>query len=159
VTTTPNAARPASRAPGATVEEREAAILAEFRSRGGRVTSARRAIVRVLLTHPAHLSTEELAAIVQRQLPDVHQSSVYRNLAELERMGVIRHVHFGHGASMYRLADDIDVYLVCETCGRTTAVPRTELGPLVATLRARFGFDTDLSHFALVGRCRDHPAI
>jgi Fur family ferric uptake transcriptional regulator len=120
------------------------------------VTSARRAIVRTLLTHTEHLSTDELAAIVHRQLPDVHQSSVYRNLAELERMGVIRHVHFGHGASMYRLADDTDVYLVCETCGRTTAVPRAELRPLVNTLRGRFAFDADLSHFALVGRCHDH---
>jgi Fur family ferric uptake transcriptional regulator len=120
------------------------------------VTSARRAIVRTLLTHTKHLSTDELVAIVHRQLPDVHQSSVYRNLAELERMGVIRHVHFGHGASMYRLADDTNVYLVCETCGRTTAIPRAELGPLVATLRGRFAFDADLSHFALVGHCSHH---
>ncbi len=155
MTTAPGSSRHSPPAvPAGTVDEREAAILAEFRSRGGRVTSARRAIVHTLLTHPEYLSTEDLAAIVQQRLPDVHQSSIYRNLAELERMGVIRHVHFGHGASMYHLAaEHADVFLVCESCGRTTAVTRSELEPLTRALHDRYGFDADLYHFALVGTC------
>jgi Fur family ferric uptake transcriptional regulator len=157
--TTPPApdSRPPLVLPAGTTSEREAAILAQFRARGGRVTSARRAIVHALLTQPTHLSGEDLAALVQADLPDVHVSSVYRNLAELEQMGIVHHVHFGHGASMYRLDDERrHVHLVCEQCGRTTSIDSDELRPLVAELQEQHDFVVDLDHFALVGTCAVH---
>jgi Fe2+ or Zn2+ uptake regulation protein len=34
---------------------------------------------------------------VQAEAPDVHLSTVHRNLEELERLGVVTHVHLGDG--------------------------------------------------------------
>ena len=36
--------------------------------------------------------------------PDVHLSTIYRNLEELEHLGLISHSHLGHGPSSYLLA-------------------------------------------------------
>ena len=102
-----------------------------MRRHGGRVTSSRRLLLDVLFTDPEHRSAEELAARVQAQAPDVHLSTVYRNLEELERLGVVVHTHVGHGPATYHLASSIHGHFVCERCGTMTEVPENlfaELG-------------------------------
>ena len=136
----------------------EDAILAVFRAGGGRVTTARRAIVRALLDRPDHLTSDQIVAIVHESHPDVNQSSVYRTLGELERFGVLRHVHFGHGPAMYHLAQEDQLHLVCERCGRVVDVPTREVQAFLAPLRAEYGFVADLDHFAITGRCATHDA-
>ncbi len=61
--------------------------------------------------------------MVQREAPEVALSTIYRNLEELERMGVIVHAHLGHGPTTYHLAKDADGHLVCEKCGAMIEVP------------------------------------
>ena len=46
------------------------------------------------------MSAETLA----RRLPHCDLGSVYRNLEALEAIGLVRHVHLGHGPGMYALA-------------------------------------------------------
>jgi Fur family ferric uptake transcriptional regulator len=54
-------------------------------------------ILRSLFASPRHRTAEDLAAEVQAEAPDVHLSTVHRNLEELERLGVVTHVHLGDG--------------------------------------------------------------
>ena len=64
------------------------------------------------------VSAEELAAGLGGQVPPSDLASVYRNLETLERHGVVRHVHLGHGPGRYALAGTGErEYLVCERCG------------------------------------------
>ena len=51
-----------------------------------------------------HRTAEELAGEVQAQGARRHISTIYRNLEELERLGVIVHSHLGHGPATYHLA-------------------------------------------------------
>src|ERR1700753_958715 len=64
-------------------------VIAFLRSRGSRVTSSRRILLEVLFAADGHMSAEELADAVQARAPDVHLSTIYRNLEELEHLGVI----------------------------------------------------------------------
>ena len=49
----------------------------------------------------------------------VDLTSVYRNLERLEELGVVRHVHIGHGPSVYGLVGHGErEFLVCEACGQ-----------------------------------------
>lgn len=137
---------------------REDSILSVFRAAGGRVTTARRAIVRALLDQPDHLTSDQIVAIVHESHPDVNQSSVYRTLGELERLGVLRHVHFGHGPAMYHLADEDQLHLACERCGRVVDVPVSEVQAFMNRLRTQYGFVADLDHFAITGHCAAHDA-
>lgn len=135
-------------------EPRVERILALLRTRGGRVTTARRAVVVALLAADVHVTADDVAATVQAQHPDVHLSTVYRTLDALERLGVVDHVHLGHGRAVYHLADDDHHHLVCEECGAVIEVPESLFGDLGDTVRRRYGFALRAKHFAVLGRCR-----
>ncbi|MGH9092265.1 MAG: Fur family transcriptional regulator, partial [Acidimicrobiales bacterium] len=130
-------------------------VLALVRERGGRVTSSRRLLLGALFATPGHRTAEDLAAEVQARSPDVHLSTIYRNLEELERLGVIVHTHVGHGAATYHLAPATHGHFVCEGCGRMIEVPGTAFAELARTAADRYGFTIHPHHVAVLGRCRD----
>ncbi|MDA8295397.1 MAG: Fur family transcriptional regulator [Actinomycetota bacterium] len=134
-------------------------VLELLRSRGGRVTSSRRVLLAALFEGGPHRTAEELAAEVQAQLADVHLSTVYRNLDELERLGVLVHSHLGHGPATYHLASETHGHLVCEQCGATLEVPEELFAALVRAARTAYGFVVDARHFAVVGRCAACAAL
>jgi Fur family ferric uptake transcriptional regulator len=129
-------------------------VLDMIRGAGGRVTTCRRLLVEALFASSGHRTAEELAAAVQAGAPDVHLSTVYRNLEELERLGIVVHAHLGHGPATYHLAARTHGHLVCEVCQVTVEAPDDMFAGLSATARARFGFAIDPHHFAVLGRCR-----
>ena len=123
------------------------------RQSGGRVTSSRRILLRILFSSTGHRSAEELAAEVQAEAPDIHLSTIYRNLEELERLGVVVHAHFGHGPATYHLATSVHGHFVCEECGKLIEVPDSMFSGLARDASTRFGFTIDPHHFAMLGRC------
>ena len=98
-------------------------VLALVRESGGRVTNSRRLLLEAIFDDPGHHSAEDLAEIVQARAPDVHLSTIYRNLEELERLGVIVHSHLGHGPATYHLAASAHCHFVCEHCGDAVKAP------------------------------------
>lgn len=124
-----------------------------LRARGLRVTTARRAVLAALLEADGHLRAEDLAAVVQERHPDIHLSTVYRALEVFEEVGVVTHVHLGHGPSTYHLSDELHHHAVCEVCGAVVELPDDVLDAVAARVRSDFGFEVDARHFALAGRC------
>lgn len=123
-----------------------------LRAAGFRITRARREICRVLASHPGgHLS----AADMVDGLGGVDQSTVYRTLETLEAAGLVHHVHLGHGAGVYHVAERSEAHhhLVCEMCGRVVDIPLDRVRAAVDEAAANHGFVVDTAHFALVGRC------
>ena len=130
-------------------------VLVLLRSKGGRVTTARRQLLSALFDAPSHVTADDLAAAVQARAPDVHISTIYRNLDELERLGVVVHTHLGHGPATYHLASASHGHLVCESCGATIEAPPAVFEQLAKEAIERFGFRIDPRHFAVLGRCAD----
>jgi Fur family transcriptional regulator, ferric uptake regulator len=128
-------------------------VIDRVRALGGRATVARRMILTLLFSDPKHHTAEEIAATVQAEAPDIHLSTIYRNLEELERIGVVEHVHLGHGPATYHVTPSTHGHLVCEECGAVTEIDDNRFGPFVASIRDGYGFLVDLHHFALLGRC------
>ena len=137
------------------VREQAEPILGLLRARGGRVTTCRRAILETFLGIGGHVTAETLTARVQAKQPDVHESTVYRFLDELERLGVVDHVHLGHGPAVYHLASDAHHHLVCDKCGTVVEVPETLFADLRSQLKDDYGFALLPRHFAVTGRCKD----
>lgn len=127
------------------------AIVARLREDGHTVGSTRREILDAVRSKQRAFTAEELAD----SLDDVHVSTVYRTLALLEEIGVVRHVHLSHGPAIYeRTAISSDLrHVVCEICGRHVAVPRRVFDAARRTLARDYDFVLDGSHFAIVGRC------
>lgn len=128
-------------------------ILARFSAAGGRRTASRQAIVEAVVGAKGHLTAEQIATQVQARFPSVNLSTVYRTLEALEELGVVDHVHLGHGRAVYHLADQTHQHLFCEMCERVEELPVTKLRPLFSLLEREFGFELDRRHFAIVGRC------
>jgi Fur family transcriptional regulator, ferric uptake regulator len=128
-------------------------VLALLRESGGRATTSRRILLRCLFEKGPHRTAEELAEEVQRIAPDVHLSTIYRNLEELERLGVIVHAHLGHGPATYHLATETHGHLVCEVCGGEMEAPEGFFRALTNAAKREYGFVIDPRHFAVLGRC------
>jgi Fur family transcriptional regulator, ferric uptake regulator len=129
-------------------------VLAIFRARGGRVTSSRRLLLHALFDRPRDRTAEELAAEVHAKAPDINLSTIYRNLDELERLGVVLHAHLAHGPATYHLAARAHGHLVCEECGAAIEAPSDVFSDLSKAAESRFGFEIHPYHFAVPGRCQ-----
>ena len=120
-----------------------------LRERGLRLSTSRRLVLEALFDADGPISAEQLAE--QRELD---LASVYRNLETLERLGLARHVHFGHGPGLYVLVGRGErEYLFCERCRTARAVEPAELDRVRAQIKRRFGHEARFTHFAIVGPC------
>ncbi|MEN9507147.1 MAG: hypothetical protein RI958_3073 [Actinomycetota bacterium] len=124
-----------------------------IRDRGGRVTDQRRAMLRVLFEESDFVTADDLAIRVHDHLPEVHVSTVYRFLDTLESMGLVTHVHLGHGPAVYHLTEGRHAHVVCGSCGATRVVDAQLLQSWSDQLRSVAGFELVDQHFALAGRC------
>jgi Fur family ferric uptake transcriptional regulator len=120
-----------------------------LRERGLRMSTPRRLVLEALFALEAPQSAEQIA---RRSSLDL--TSVYRNLEILERHGLVRHVHLGHGPGLYALLGEGErEYLYCERCHAVRALPPDELDPIRDCVRERFGYEARFTHFAIVGTC------
>jgi len=127
-------------------------LIAGLHRAGLRVTAPRRAVCAVLAdAGREHVTAADVAA---RAGAAVDLSTVYRTLDALEGLGMVEHVHLGHGAGAYHVGSTAGHHhLVCDACGRTVDVPLEDLQRAIERVTAPLGFVPDSAHFAIVGRC------
>jgi Fur family ferric uptake transcriptional regulator len=125
-----------------------------LRARGLRVSAARRLVIEALFAAERPLTAEEIAAGLEGWLPASDLASVYRNLDTLEQVGLVRHLHAGHGAGLYSLASAGEPeFVTCEQCGVLEAVPAGRLDGIRAEIERTLGYRARFSHFPIVGTC------
>ncbi|MGD0834153.1 MAG: Fur family transcriptional regulator [Candidatus Dormibacteria bacterium] len=128
-------------------------LVAHLREEGTRVTTARRLLIGALVGEARHPTADELLTTVRRIAPDINASTVYRNLEELERLGVVIHTHLGHGAATYHLAEGAHGHLVCEKCGAAVEAPADLFEAMARGAKTSLGFVLHPYHFAVHGVC------
>ncbi len=124
---------------------------------GQRYTPRRRALVELLL------ELEQPATIPQllERRRDLAQSSVYRNLAVLERAGVVHRIVTTDEFARYELAEDLTEHhhhLICDHCGDVSdftvpAALEQDLATALARVARRTGFQVSDHRLDLVGTC------
>jgi len=125
-----------------------------LRERGERMSVPRRAILETLHGRIDHLPAEQILAEVTASYPSVHRATVYRALDALAELGVVQHVHLGHGATTYHLAGmDRHLHAQCRVCGAVLDLPRSLLDDAAARIDQQVGFLLDPDHTALSGTC------
>jgi Fur family ferric uptake transcriptional regulator len=138
----------APQAPVLRFETLEGAVAA-MRERGLRLSTARRLILEDLFGADGPVSAEYMARRLQ-----LDTASVYRNLETMERHGLVRHVHLGHGPGLYVLVGRGErEHLYCEGCGAVRTVDPEQLDALREQVREQFGFQVRFTHFPIVGLC------
>ena len=128
-------------------------IVTRLRREGRRLTPQREAILREVMRVEGHITPRTVARAVQRRMPAVNVSTVYRTLAMLEELGVVQHSHLEQGAEYHRTGEGEHVHLTCSRCGAEDDLSLREAGSLRAVIRRHRGFLPDLRHFAISGLC------
>jgi Fur family ferric uptake transcriptional regulator len=129
------------------------AAIAALRARGLRLSASRRLVLEALYAVGRPVTAEEIACGMYGRLPRCDLASVYRNLDTLEELGLVRHMHLGHGPGLYAPASDDDEYIACERCGRSEAVTHDILALVRAAVREAVGYEPRFNHFPLTGLC------
>jgi Fur family ferric uptake transcriptional regulator len=134
-------------APWTSVDER-------LRARGLRWTPQRRTVIEVLAETDGHVTGADLVERCRTRDPATIASTVYRTLDVLEDLGLVRHGHGPDGREEYHvLPVDDHGHLHCEACGDTRQMSEAEATAVAGAVRDVGGFEIDVGHVTLVGRC------
>lgn len=138
-------------------DDLHAAVASRLRAAQQRYTANRRALVAALAAAPGPVTLPELL----ERCAEVPQSSGYRNLAVLERAGVVHRIASGDDFARFELAEahtGHHHHLICGTCGRVDdfTVPNdleVALDAALADAARDAGFAAEGHRLDLVGRC------
>ena len=124
-----------------------------LRAKGYRLTPQRQLVLEAIAAL-GHATAEDILSQVRETASGINISTVYRTLDLLEELALITHTHLSHGAPTYHVADDAEhVHLVCRSCGAIAEVSPDVVAATVDRLAEDHGFEADVHHFAVFGRC------
>lgn len=133
-------------------------VLRAMRTRGLRVTRARRTIVEVLVASSGSLCVEDITEAVHARgcIPD--RSTVHRTMSALVEQGLVHRFATagasGHRRWTYGLTGSQGYYALCSSCGEITAMPPEAVSELVEAFQACTGFVIEAGALGFHGRCQ-----
>jgi Fur family transcriptional regulator, ferric uptake regulator len=127
-----------------------------MRERGLRWTPQRRTVIEVLAASDGHITGADLVERCRARDPGTIPSTVYRTLDVLEQLGLLRHGHGAHGREEFHVLPAPEHgHIHCSECGSTWEMGASRAAAVAEAFRADDGFEIDIGHVTLVGRCRD----
>jgi len=128
-------------------------LRALIRSAGLRCTASRLAVLRVLEAEPVARTHAEVA----EELPTWDRATLYRNLADLTRAGLLRRVDLGDHLWRFRAAevDHEHPHFVCVDCGGVTCLPSSSVRVQRRSRSVPRALSRSEVEIQLHGRCDD----
>ena len=127
------------------------------RDRGRRLTVQRAKILSALRHAGEHRSAEQILDSVREADPhaEISLSTVYRTLETATELQLTSELRGAAGISVYEwnAPGTTHHHLQCTNCGRTEEVELASVQIAEAEIRAKVGFDADIRHLAIPGRC------
>jgi Fe2+ or Zn2+ uptake regulation protein len=121
---------------------------------GLRLTPQRDVLLHVLSETMGHPTADDLVRRVREVLPSVSHATVYRNLQELVRAGLIGTLERAGGAVQFEVNPEEHHHFVCRNCGQVWDVYLADFGFKVDRRRSQLnGFQVDRREVQLHGLC------
>jgi Fur family transcriptional regulator, ferric uptake regulator len=120
-----------------------------------KLTPQRRLIVDIIHEAHGHLSAETLIALVQKRMPGVNKSTIYRTLEILEKIGCVYKSESGDHAIYHHAEEGHHHHLTCRKCGKTVECNRAIFSSVERSLLKEFGFSPEFNHLVIEGLCAD----
>jgi Fur family ferric uptake transcriptional regulator len=131
-----------------------ASVRDRLRARGLRWTLQRSRLLEVLERTDGHVTGAELVERCRELDPSTTPSTVYRTLDVLEELGLVRHHHGADGREEFHVRPETaHGHIHCRACGGRWELGADEASAFVDRLRDSRGFDVDLTHVTISGRC------
>ncbi|BDF59219.1 transcriptional repressor [Christensenellaceae bacterium] len=102
-----------------------------------------------------HPTADEVYGAVARIHPAISKATVYRNLGNMERRGLIARVKVPDGADRFDKTLEKHYHIKCRECGKIYDVDMPYLEGLEEQVTDKHGFDIDAHEIVFVGVCPD----
>ncbi len=130
-----------------------------LRRRGLRWTPQRATVIEVLAEGDGHITAAQLVEQCRARDPATIPSTVHRTLDVLEELGLVRHGHAADGHEEFHVLPATEHgHLHCSACGASWEIGEARAIAVADAFRAADGFEIDIGHVTLVGRCRSCAA-
>ena len=130
-------------------------VLVDLKKTDLKLTVPRKAILQALVDEHGPFTAEEVHKRIPRRICDL--ATVYRALASLEEVGILRRCEFGDGSARYELCEQgkgQHHHLICKKCKKVEIIDECELAGVDRVAQKR-GF-SDVSHILeFFGFCPD----
>ena len=125
-----------------------------LREQGYRLTPQRLLILSVVAESAGHIGVDQVFRLSKEAYPYMDIATVYRTLHLLKKLGVVTEVAMS-GRLHFELTDPEarHHHMVCQVCSKTFDLSPSYLEEFRNTLIKNIGFEPDLEHFAIGGRC------
>lgn len=133
---------------------RHGKALERLKESGHRLTPQRVMVLTALASKPGHIGVDEIFREVHASYPYIDLATVYRTLQLLKTLHMVTELDVG-GSARYELVetDMRHHHMVCMECGTAYNFSPSYLEEFRHRLEQEFGFEPDLEHFAVGGRC------
>jgi Fur family ferric uptake transcriptional regulator len=96
-------------------------LLEILRANKMRITPARRVLLQFILDHKGRqIPLKEFYAFMEKNLPGIDRSSVYRNLEALKMLEIVQELDLKNGkVYQYLLDRKVNHFYICKSCGKS----------------------------------------
>jgi len=139
------------------MSEEQEVFLKHIQRAGLKRTAQRDLILEVFLKSEEHLSSEDLYRLVQKQDPNIGQTTVYRTLKLLTDAGLAREVRFGDGRTYYEhnYNHEHHDHMICTECGRIIEFFSAELEAIQDAMAEKYSFQPTQHSLRILGYCSE----
>lgn len=126
-----------------------------LRQKGLKLTPQRRLILDILHKSSAHISAEDIIQAVQKKMPGVNKSTIYRTLDLLQATGCVYKSEAKDQVIYHHVDEGHHHHMVCTQCGRTLECEENIFEPVERVVKEKFGFQIDFRHIVMQGLCKE----
>ena len=132
-------------------------FLEHIQKEGLRRTAQRDLILEIFLKTEDHLTSEDLYWLVQKEDPNVGQTTVYRTLKLLTDAGLAREVRFGDNKTYYEhhYNHEHHDHMICTECGKVIEFYSEELEAMQDEMADKYNFKPTHHSLRILGICNE----
>jgi Fur family transcriptional regulator, ferric uptake regulator len=129
--------------------------LKTLKEKGLKLTPQRRLIVEIIHDAAEHLTAEDIISCVQKKMPGVNKSTIYRTLDILEETGCVYKSKNLDQIIYHHDEEGHHHHLVCRNCGKTISCNENIFSTVEKALSEKYGFQVSFKHIVISGQCGD----
>ena len=121
----------------------------------GRNTVQRQIILSGLKKMDIHPTIDELYAEIRKEHPAISKTTVYRNLRQLAKDGIIKQVSLPDGLERYDRSNTQHHHFNCTKCDCILDVEIENLADINEIIQKKYGFLVDNHNIVFAGTCKE----
>lgn len=129
--------------------------LNKLRHENIRITPQREAILEFMVESDNHPTADEIYQALSARFPSMSAATVYNNLHLYTRIGFVKELTYGDGASRFDFTNTQHYHAICEKCGAVVDLYYPFPDDLEEVTRDLIGFEVTHHRMEVYGTCAD----